>query len=74
MILTTHNNSYKIEFPSFENYIKSEKNSTFRTSINLNATNSTISLNKGDVIDVHPDFKLDIAVTSLYLYFKVPRS
>ena len=35
--------------------------------------NSTITLNKGDVIDVHPDFKLDIAATSLYLYFKVPR-
>ena len=28
----------------------------------MDATNSTISLNKGDVIDVHPDFKLDIAV------------
>ena len=30
--------------------------------------NSTITLNKGDVIDVRPDFKLDIAATSLYLF------
>ena len=74
MTLTTHNKSYKIEFPSFENYIKSEKNSTFETSKNLNAIDSTISLNKGDVIDVSPDFKLDITATSLYLYFKGPRS
>ncbi len=61
LTLTIHDKSYKIEYPSFENYIKSEENATSETSINLNATNTTISLNRGDVIDVHSDFKLEIA-------------
>jgi hypothetical protein len=69
LTLTTNNKSYVIESPSFENYIKSEENATIETSINLNATNITIILNKGDVMDVHSDFKLSSAATinaSLY--------
>ena len=34
------------------------------TSINLNGSNITIILNKGDVIDVHSDFKLSSAAAS----------
>jgi len=74
LTLTANNNSYIIESPSFENYILSEENATMETSINLNATDTTISLNKGDVIDVHSDFKLSIAAiinASLYEGSKV---
>lgn len=69
LTLTANNSSYIIESPSFENYIKSEEEPTTETSINLNATNTTIHLNKGDVIYVHSDFKLSIAaIINVSLY------
>ncbi len=63
MTLTTSNNVFKIKYPSFENYIKSEENGTSETSINLNSSEIVINVNRGDVIDVKTDFKLGIAAT-----------
>lgn len=61
LMITTQDNTFRIQEPSFENYIKSEENATMETSINLNVSNARININKGDSINVHADFKLGIA-------------
>lgn len=61
LMITTQDNTFRIQETSFKNYIKSEENATMETSINLNVSNTRININKGDNIDVHADFKLGIA-------------